>query len=243
MQQDIELKNIHKNFLVEGKPLEVLKDFNLTIRHNAITVILGKSGCGKTTLLRLIGGLDKDFEGTLTYPKEAKTGIVFQEPRLMPWLNVWKNITFGLKGSEIREGHIRRLISLTGLEGFENAKPSQLSGGMEQRVAIARALAVDPGFLLMDEPFAALDYFTRASMQKVLLDIHRQNSCGVLFITHSIDEALILGDYIVIIKEKQVKKVYHLKEKSVPADLSSRDMIDLKEDILININESKELSK
>lgn len=236
MQKEIVLKHIQKSFLVEGREVCVLKDFDLTVHHNAITVILGKSGCGKTTLLRLIGGLDRDFSGTLTFPDRAKTAMVFQEPRLMPWLTVWKNIVFGLKKGEIKEERIRELISLTGLAGFENAYPFQLSGGMEQRAAIARALAVEPGFLLMDEPFAALDYFTRSAMQKVLLDIHRKNSCGVLFITHSIEEALVLGDYIVILKDKQAKKVYHLKEKSAPGGHFDQGMIDLKEDILININ-------
>lgn len=236
MQKEIELKKIQKSFQVEGQKICVLKDFDLTVRHNAVTVILGKSGCGKTTLLRLIGGLDKNFAGTLTYPDDAKTAIVFQEPRLMPWLTVWKNIVFGLKKGEIREERIRELIALTGLGGFEHAYPFQLSGGMEQRVAIARALAAEPGFLLMDEPFAALDYFTRSAMQKVLLDIRKKNSCGILFITHSIEEALILGDYIVILKDQQAKKVYHLKEKSAPDGHLDRDMIALKEDILININ-------
>lgn len=236
MEHDIQLKQIKKSFLVEGKILEVLKDFNLTIPHHEITVVLGKSGCGKTTLLRIIGGLDKDFEGNLSYPESAKTAIVFQEPRLMPWLTVWKNIVFGLKKRDIQEAKIRELIALTGLTGFENVLPSQLSGGMGQRTAIARALAVSPEFLLMDEPFAALDYFTRSSMQKALLNIHEKNDCGVLFITHSIDEALTIGDRIVVIENKQVKKVYRLQEKPEKRNLLSKDLADLKEDILQNIN-------
>lgn len=236
MQQDIELKQIHKSYPVDGERLEVLKDLELTIPGDAVTVVLGKSGCGKTTLLRLVGGLDTDFTGTLCYPEKAGAAIVFQEPRLMPWLSVWKNITFGLKKRDIDEAYIRELIALTGLNGFEQVRPSQLSGGMEQRVAIARALAVRPQFLLMDEPFAALDYFTRAAMQKLLLTVQKQSRCGVLFITHSIDEALTLGDHIVILKDKQIRKVYHLQEKSQPVELTSREMIDLKEDILIHIN-------
>lgn len=236
MQQNIELTQICKSYPTDGQRLEVLKDLELTIPQDAITVVLGKSGCGKTTLLRLVGRLDTDFSGTLRYPQEAKAAVVFQEPRLMPWLSVWKNITFGLKKRDIEETYIRELIGLTGLTGFEQAYPAQLSGGMEQRVAIARALAVRPKFLLLDEPFAALDYFTRASMQKLLLAVQKQSRCGVLFITHSIDEALMLGDRIVILKDKQIRKVYHLKEKSEPVELTSREMIDLKEDILININ-------
>lgn len=236
MEHDIQLKHIEKSFLVEGQKLEVLKDFNLELPHHAITVILGKSGCGKTTLLRIIGGLDKEFQGSVIYPDKAKTAIVFQEPRLMPWLTVWKNIVFGLKKKDVNEEKIRNLIALTGLTGFENVLPSQLSGGMGQRTAIARALAVSSEFLLMDEPFAALDYFTRSSMQKALLDIHEKSGCGVMFITHSIDEALAIGDHIVVIENKQVKKVYHLKEKPEQRNPLSKEMADLKEDILQNIN-------
>lgn len=236
MEHDIQLKHIEKSFQVEDENLEVLKDFNLTIPHHAITVVLGKSGCGKTTLLRIIGGLDKDFKGSITYPEKAKTAIVFQEPRLMPWLTVWKNIVFGLKKKDIQVDKIKELIAITGLTGFENVLPSQLSGGMGQRTAIARALAVSPEFLLMDEPFAALDYFTRSSMQKALLDIHEKTDCGVLFITHSIEEALTIGDHIVVIENKQVKKVYHLREKPENRNLLSKEMADLKEDILQNIN-------
>ena len=234
----IELQHIHKEFLVDGTPLTVFEDLSLTIPRDGITVVLGKSGCGKTTLLRIIGGLDPDYRGTVSLPEGTRTAIVFQEPRLMPWLTVQKNITFGLKRQEIDPDRVRELLELTGLRGFENAKPAQLSGGMEQRTAIARALAVDPDFLLMDEPFAALDYFTRVAMQQALLDIHRKNDCGVLFITHSIEEALRLGDHIVVLRDKGIRKVYHLTERAEdPADPA---MLDLKEDILIQINEKEQ---
>ncbi len=239
MAQPIELKHLRKTF-TDGTPLTVFEDLNLVIPREGITVVLGKSGCGKTTLLRLVSGLDRDYEGTIVYPDGAKTAIVFQEPRLMPWLTVEKNITFGLKKREVDRDKVASLLELTGLAGFERALPAQLSGGMEQRTAIARALATEPDFLLMDEPFAALDYFTRSGMQKSLLAIQKEDACGVLFITHSIDEAMILGDHIVILRDRKVEKEYHLEKKDVPADLASPEMLALKEDILGHINENNE---
>lgn len=236
MHEDIVLKNVNKKFIVDDKSVEVFDNLSLTIPHNEITVVLGTSGCGKTTLLRLVGALDKDYHGEIIYPDNSKTAFVFQEARLMPWLSVWKNITFGLKKKEIDDDKIKNLISLTGLVGFEKALPFQLSGGMEQRTAIARALAVSPNFLLMDEPFAALDYFTRTSMQNALVDIHKKEDCGVLFVTHSIEEAITIGDNIVVIGDKKAKKEYRLRDKYISRDLSSKEIIELKDDILKNIN-------
>lgn len=211
MTDAIAIRGLCKTFQVEGRAHEVLRDLELTVPAQEITVLLGRSGCGKTTLLRLIGGLDRDYSGTITAPKDARTAFVFQEARLMPWLTVRQNIAFGLKKKEIDPARIDSLIALTGLEGFADALPRQLSGGMSQRTALARALAMEPRFLLMDEPFAALDHFTREKMQQALLDIHEQNRCGVLFVTHSIDEALTIGDRIVILEDKHVKKEFPLE--------------------------------
>ena len=210
MTDTIKIRNLYKSFPVENRELVVLQDLNLSVPAHEITVLLGRSGCGKTTLLRLIGDLDKDYKGTIEKSKNAKTAFVFQEARLMPWLTVSQNIAFGLKKKEIDPKAIENLISLTGLDGFADAYPRQLSGGMRHRTALARALALEPGFLLMDDPFAALDHFTREKMQQVLLDIHEKNQCGVLFVTHSIDEAFAIADHIVILEEKQANKVYHL---------------------------------
>ena len=152
----------------------------------------------------------------------------------MPWLSVAQNISFGLKKKDAKSEEIHRLITLTGLGGFADALPQQLSGGMQQRTALARALALHPGFILMDEPFAALDHFTREKMQQVLLDIHKKNRCGVLFVTHSIDEALAIADRIVILENHQAKKVYpvgdHWRESSSEADRRA-----LRQDILSSI--------
>ena len=208
MTDTIEIKGLCKSFQVDGRELEVLKQLDLSVPANEITVLLGKSGCGKTTLLRLIGGLDKDYTGSITTPHSVTPAFVFQEARLMPWLTVAQNIAFGLKKKAIDPEKIHQLITLTGLEGFAEALPRQLSGGMQQRTALARALALNPQFILMDEPFAALDHFTREKMQQVLLQIHESNRCGVLFVTHSIDEALAIADRIVILENHQAKKVY-----------------------------------
>lgn len=234
MSDTIKISGLCKSFSVEGRKLEVLKDLNLSVPANEITVLLGRSGCGKTTLLRLIGGLDKDYTGTISIPRNTRPAFVFQEARLMPWLTVSQNIAFGLKKKDTKPEEIQRLITLTGLEGFSEALPQQLSGGMQQRTALARALALNPGFILMDEPFAALDHFTREKMQQVLLEIHTQNRCGVLFVTHSIDEALAIADRIVILENHQAKKVYPVgsawRKTSSEADRRA-----LRQDILSSI--------
>ena len=234
MTDTIEISGLCKSFRVDGRELEVMKNLTLSVPANEITVLLGRSGCGKTTLLRLIGGLDKDYTGTITAPKNARTAFVFQEARLMPWLTVAQNIAFGLKKKETDPQKISQLITLTGLEGFADALPRQLSGGMQQRTALARALALNPGFILMDEPFAALDHFTREKMQQVLLDIHRQNRCGVLFVTHSIDEALAIADRIVILENHQAKKVYPVGDRWRKTS-SEADRRALRQDILSSI--------
>ena len=235
MTEQIEIRDLSKSFSVDGQQLEVLKELNLSVPAREITVILGRSGCGKTTLLRLIGGLDKDFSGTIAAPRDARTAFVFQEARLMPWLTVRQNIAFGLKKNEIDPAQIDALVALTGLDGFADAYPRQLSGGMSQRCALARALALHPQFILMDEPFAALDHFTREKMQQALLDIHRSSRCGVLFVTHSIDEALAIGRRIVVLEDKKVKKVYPL-EQDWREKCSEEQYRALKEDILSSIH-------
>ena len=233
MTDTIVIQNLNKAFMVEGRTHQVLEGLDLTIPYGEITVLLGPSGCGKTTLLRLISGLDKEYQGSISVPKDSKTAFVFQEARLMPWLTVRQNITFGLKKQEISQSAINDLLELTGLTGFADAYPAQLSGGMSQRCALARALALNPRFILMDEPFAALDYFTREKMQQALLQIHKNSDCGVLFVTHSIDEALNIGNRIVVLGDKKVKKVYPLTQKERTAE----ETLALKEDILQNINQ------
>ncbi|MBE6054635.1 MAG: ABC transporter ATP-binding protein [Clostridium sartagoforme] len=228
----IKLVNVSKLYTVEKEKIKVLNGIDLDIHENKITVILGKSGCGKTTLLRLVAGLEKLDEGEIQERDIKKKAYVFQEDRLMPWLNVKKNITFGIKDKDIDEGKIDEIIETVGLKKFYSAYPSQLSGGMKQRVSIARAFACEPDFIMMDEPFSALDYFTREQMQKELLRIHNKRNCPILFVTHSIDEALTLGDKIVVLEKGKIKSQYEIDEKNKERDLLSDKYLSLKKQIM-----------
>ena len=228
----IELKNIQKSYLVDDRTLDVLKGIDLQIPEKSITVVLGRSGCGKTTLLRLVGGLEEADAGEICFDAAHKTAYVFQESRLMPWLHVWDNVVFGLKKQHIDKSAVQNIIDTVGLKGFEKAYPHQLSGGMQQRTAIARALAYDPSFIMMDEPFAALDYFTRDQMQKELLRLQQSRGASILFVTHSIDEALLLGHKIVIIEDGQIKRDFRIETEQTERDLLSPFFIDLKREII-----------
>jgi ABC-type nitrate/sulfonate/bicarbonate transport system, ATPase component len=229
----ISIKNLSKNFGLEENKIKVLKNLNLDLNLEKTTIILGKSGCGKTTLLRLISDLDKDYQGKIIKDDKLKIGIIFQEPRLMPWLNVYDNIKFGLTTNEIFPQKILELIKLVGLENFSKAYPHQLSGGMSQRVALARTLIYDPDLILMDEPFAALDYFTRTAMQDEIIKIKNMTQKSLIFVTHNIDEALNIGEDIIILENGIVKNKYFL-DNNYPRDLFSANLIKLKKEILNN---------
>lgn len=231
----IELKNIEKSFVVEEKRIHVLKGINLQIPEQKITVVLGRSGCGKTTLLRLVGGLEEADEGEISFGEAHKSAFVFQDARLMPWLKVWDNVRFGLKKQESDEDAIQNIIDTVGLHGFEKAYPNQLSGGMKQRVAIARALAYQPSFIMMDEPFAALDYFTRDQMQKELIHLQKNHGVSILFVTHSIDEALLLGHKIVAIEEGRIKAEFAIDTENEERNLLAPEMIELKKKIISEV--------
>jgi len=198
MSKSIEFKNITMEFLLEDRTIKVFDDFSLTIDPSEFTVLIGKSGCGKTTLLRLLAGLIKPTKGEIVIPEGLNIGMVFQEDRLMPWLTVEKNILLGMDKKETRVGNI---IKLVGLEGFEKAYPNQLSGGMRQRCALARTLIRKSNLILMDEPFGALDAFTRKNMQDQLIKIRQETGCGVIFVTHDINEATLLGDRVITIRQ------------------------------------------
>ena len=229
----IEILNLSKHFFINDKRIDVLKELNLTIKKDKITVILGRSGCGKTTLLRLIAGLEGLSLGEIKFKEQAKIGFVFQEPRLMPFLNVYENIVFALKKHEIDEAKIDRLISMIGLSDFKFAAVSQLSGGMSSRVSLARVLAYEANLILMDEPFAALDAFTRASMQAEILKL--QAGKTIIFVTHNVDEALYLADEIILLEKGGMKSSYDLSNLAKPRDLLCDELINLKRKILSEI--------
>lgn len=228
----IKLVNVSKFYTVEKESMKVLNGIDLNIPANKITVILGRSGCGKTTLLRLVSGLEEFDQGEILGANSKRKAYVFQEDRLMPWLDVKKNITFGIHNKDIDNSKIDKIIETVGLKKFYSAYPRQLSGGMKQRVSIARAFAYDPDFIMMDEPFSALDFFTREQMQKELLKIHQTSKCSILFVTHSIDEALILGYKIVILERGVIKSQYEIEEKNSTRDLLNDKFVKLKKQII-----------
>ncbi len=201
------LKDVSVRFEPKGKPpVTALAEVSLTVPHDTFSVLVGPSGCGKSTLLRLVAGLEEPTSGSITLdgrPIEGPSrerGMVFQSYTLFPWLTVRENVMFGPKLKGLPKGECAaiadELIEAVHLKDFARSYPTELSGGMRQRVAIARALANDPRILLMDEPFGALDSQTRQVMQELLLEIWQSKRKTVLFITHDIDEAILLGDDI-----------------------------------------------
>lgn len=227
----INISQLEKSYSVDGKILPVLKGIDLTIPYHQITVLLGQSGCGKTTLLRLLGGLEHPDAGTIS-PIDGKIAFIFQEPRLMPWLTVYQNACFGLKKEEVNPQEIRTVLDKVSLLDFENAYPHQLSGGMQQRLSLARGLAYKADIFLMDEPFAALDYFTRSQMQQELLQVYQDTQITTIFVTHSIEEAITLGDHIAIIEQGVIKKVFDIPIPQKERDLTQDTLIALRKEIV-----------
>ncbi|MCO7556098.1 ABC transporter ATP-binding protein [Metapseudomonas otitidis] len=174
----------------------VLQDVHLQLAGGEVVSLLGPSGCGKSTLLRIVAGLERDYSGQ-ALRGEGEVAFVFQEPRLMPWLTVAENIGFADDRAYDRP-RVAQLIREVGLEGFEQALPKQLSGGMAQRVAIARGLYSRPRVLLLDEPFSAVDAFTRMKLQDLLLALAAHHGIALLLVTHDVDEALYLGDRVLV---------------------------------------------
>ena len=208
----LEVKDLTKIYKGTNGEITAIDHVNLSVEESEFVMIVGPSGCGKTTLINMIGGLDKATSGKVILDGHEvegpgpDRGMVFQGYSLFPWLTVKKNVEFGLKMRKVpkeeRAKKADEYIKLVGLEGFENALPKQLSGGMKQRVAIARTLANEPQMLLMDEPFGALDAQTRVVMQELLSKISRETKTTILFITHDIDEAVLLGDRIYVMSRR-----------------------------------------
>ena len=206
----LKIENVNKYYTKDGKKLPVLDSINFDVSKNEFLCIVGPSGCGKTTLLKIIIGLIKSSSGEIIYKKSKSFfSFVFQEHNLLPWKTVFQNIAFPLeiqkKDKKLINKTVRNLIKLVGLERFENYYPHQISEGMKQRVGIARALSINPKILLMDEPFSQLDAITREKLQKSLVKIISKTKKTVIFITHNIDEALFLGDRIIVLNGKPSK--------------------------------------
>jgi NitT/TauT family transport system ATP-binding protein len=219
----LRIENVTLQFAPKNSaPVTALESISLDVEDKEFSVIVGPSGCGKTSLLRLVAGLLEPTGGAIYLDNERVSrpgrdrGMVFQSYTLFPWLTVQDNVEFGLRIAAVpspeRREIARRFIGQVGLAGFEKHYPKQLSGGMMQRVALARALANDPAILLMDEPFGALDSQTRSLMQELLLDLWQQSHKTVLFITHDIDESILLGDrvYVMTARPGRIKEMVQI---------------------------------
>ena len=237
------LRNVHKTYQVEGRPLPILSDISLTIAPGEFVSIVGTSGCGKSTLLRLAIGLEDDYQGEILLDGQRivgtslDRGIVFQEHRLFPWLTVEQNIGLGLLNAPLPEAEkrasVQRHIALVGLEGFEKVHPHQLSGGMSQRVAIARALVNRPEILLLDEPFGALDAMTRAHLQQELHRIWQAEGITMILVTHDVEEAVFLGDKVVVMEPRpgRIRRIVPVG-LAHPRRRADLDFVRIKDDVL-----------
>ncbi len=213
----LECVNIQKSFVLNGEPLHVVDGVSFSVDPGEIVVLLGKSGCGKSTLLRILGGLISPDDGEVVvdgnplHGPTPKVSMVFQNYGVFPWMNVLKNVKAGLHHRELdrqeRERIAWQYLKLVGLWDFAKVRPGTLSGGMQQRVALARTYAMDPEVLLMDEPFGALDAFTRREMQEELLRINSEKQKAVVFVTHDIDEATLLASRILVLSFRPAKTV------------------------------------
>ncbi len=230
------MRNLNLVYLSKNREVHALKDVNLSVEEGSFVCLLGPSGCGKTSLLRLIAGFRKPTSGSITLDgkpikgPDRQRGVVFQQPTLYPWLTVQKNVEFGLKMRKLpreeRRKIAERCIETVGLQEFTQTYPYELSGGMKQRVAIARVLANDPRLILMDEPFGALDAMTKEQMQQWVRGIWRTMHKTVVFVTHDIDEALMLGTKVVVMTSRpgRISKVLS-PSFTVQADANSADEI------------------
>lgn len=232
----LSLKNVSRTFA--GKT--VVKNISFATKPGVIVGILGTSGSGKSTLLRAISGLDQDYEGEitvlgkLTQGVHEKIGFIFQEPRLLPWLTVIENVVFGLRGNKQEKiVRARQYLQNVGLQNCEYLYPRQLSGGMAQRVAIARALVTSPEILLLDEPFSALDAFTKMQLQDLLLKIWEMYQSTFILVTHDVDEALYLCDRVIILRGQPGKIAEEITiHEPKPRQRGSQTLAHLKAKIL-----------
>ncbi|EXR79148.1 ABC transporter family protein [Acinetobacter baumannii 541915] len=256
----LEAKHIHLTFPKQQKP--VLQDINLTIEEGSLTVILGESGCGKTTLLNILAGFQKPSSGDVLVNHEVVTGpdvtraVVFQDHALLPWLNVADNVGFALQLKGLKRAEIEKqgsaILKIVGLSHVEKANIWELSGGMKQRVGIARALISHAPFILLDEPFAALDAFTRENMQQLVLDLWIQQNKSFFLITHDIEEALLLSNQLVLMTAHpgKIVETLHLdfaqryrQGESIRSIKSDSQFIQLREQLFESLRAQKQSGK
>jgi NitT/TauT family transport system ATP-binding protein len=230
---EVSFLDVSKRFSIrvedEIHHVQALDRVSFTVRDGEVVALIGPSGCGKTTALRVAMGLDSANGGRVTVDGREvhgcgyDRGMVFQHAELLPWLSALQNVMFGLEMKGLRGNTLRttaeKYLELVGLTDSKNRRPHQLSGGMKQRVGIARALAIDPKVLLMDEPFGALDAQTRESMQAELMEIHARTGKTILFVTHDLDEAVLIADRIVVMKDGRVAEIMTVPLKRPRPDL------------------------
>ena len=206
----ITISGVHKTFATKKGEVHVLDGIDLAIREGEFFAVVGPSGCGKSTLLNCMAGFESISRGSILIDSkpvarpDPKRVFVFQETGIFPWFSVWDNVGFGLEGLPFEQKHeiVMKYVRLVGLEGFERAFPSELSGGMKQRVEFARALAVDPDVIYLDEPFGALDAFTRIEMRREIVHIWRETRKTCILVTHDVGEALELADRVAIMTRR-----------------------------------------
>ncbi|AKO94468.1 ABC transporter ATP-binding protein [Priestia filamentosa] len=238
-----------KAFISDEKRNVVIDDISLEIKQGEFLTIIGPSGCGKSTLLKIIAGLDTDYMGKVHIENRRivepgiNQGFIFQEHRLFPWLTVEQNIAadLNLRDSKVKQ-KVAEIIQIVRLDGYEKAYPSALSGGMSQRVAIARALIREPEVLLLDEPFGALDAFTRKHLQDVLLQIWQKKKITMILVTHDIDESIYLGTKLAILRSKPgaLQKVMPIK-LSFPRNRTDSSFQYLRQEVLKEFEKTKEV--
>lgn len=241
-EETLSVRGVSKSYVIDRKPLKVLQDIDLDFAAGEFVSIVGRSGCGKSTLLRLISGLEAGYSGEIRLDGEVikstslDRGLVFQDPSLLPWMTVRENVAFGLVNHDLskaeKAARVAEHIQLVGLAGFETAYPKELSGGMAQRTAIARALVSKPKVLLLDEPLGALDALTRVYLQGELQRIWLQQKTTMVMVTHDVEEAVYLGDRVVIMDAHpgRIRRVVdvpiaHPRDRASPALHAIRDQV------------------